>query len=254
MRPHAVCMSMILVLALSFSVPATGQHVDAETSSEDEKADALKEYARNHYRTAPVQITYFTNGIPTGASMDWTVIRGGRTAVTAMEFSAAMGDETVVLRLKREKAAGGVFFGALLGGGAPLVIGGIVALEQSKQYHDEWDELLWEDDPDYDRMDEIEALESYYSGLGLVLVSAGGMMMAISWLPALIVDQKQKWPSRYYTTDEADDLTDQYNDELREELGLSKQDVLNLDLYGERPAIEIRPVFSATYVGIAGRF
>lgn len=57
-----------------------------------------------------------------------------------------------------------------------------------------------------------------------------------------------------HTPEEADELVREHNDELGEELGLDRQDVMQMDLQSRRPAIRVLPALSFGYVGVVGVF
>ncbi len=245
--------ALAVTLALVFTIPASASEqtvprpdrdilaislddagADDEPELTPEMARALKEYDRRRLVRRPLQITttYVTNGQTTGTSvsMSWVVMDGGGTNITGIGFAEMMGDRATLRQMDREKRKGNIGFGVMMGIAVPLIIGGY-ALAGTAADHD----------------------SGRIAG-GIIAGTTGVGLALTAWMPPAYAIGKQNWVARFYSPDEADQRIDEYNAEVREELGLSETDVLMLDMFGRRPRVEIRPVFGGNYLGIVGRF
>ncbi len=255
---RSCCVSLALVIAAPalaseqavarpdrdiLSISLDDARADDEPELTPEMARALKDYDRCRLVRRPLQITttYVTNGYTTGTSvsMTWVVMTGGGSEVTGIGFADMLGDDAMLTQMETERRKGKTAFGVFLGTGIPMIIGGAILIDEF--------------------IGESLAAGIYGGGHpgmagGVALLATGITFASICYIPLVVPLGKQKWVAFYYSPEETDRMIDEYNAEVREELGLSETDVLMLDMFGRRPRVEITPVFGGNYLGIVGRF
>lgn len=191
----------------------------------------------------------------------WAVRDGGGAPYPTPAFARAVGDGRTLARLDREKKTGtslAVGFGV---GTAALGIASVAAFS-SVPAEPTWD--AYEDYDDYSAaQDRVGPLQDYWRAVGMVTLTGAICTGTVAVLAPLYVNQKQQWVNRYYTPSEADALIEKHNARVREELGLSEEDVLDVDVSSwrlpaedERPAlaVTVQPWVAPNGVGIRGTF
>ncbi len=235
-------------MATATEEPAEGGVIGGVPEDTAPNAAALLEYKRRHLSRAKLNYVSGTTG--TTLAQSWIVAQGNVTPLSATDFSEMVGDERMVVRLKEQRQTAGVMSLAVGLASTGLIIGGIVMLDKSNEAMAAHYDLDLEDPGYHSTRDEADA----YMAKGMALLLPGTIVINFSWMIPIFTIPKQRMPANYYTPDEAQAIIDRYNAELREELGLTQEDVLLIDMYGKRPQVEMTPVFGAGYFGIAGRF
>jgi hypothetical protein len=90
--------------------------------------------------------------------------------------------------------------------------------------------------------------------IGMTSMLTGTVMLAMFHWPAGIAQARSNWLANFYTPEQADELIREYNDRTGEELGLSREDILQLDLQTRRPQIQVVPFVAVGWAGLSGRF
>jgi len=227
---------------------AGAQRIDEADLAYVERLQALRVYKNKRLiRRATTFTTYTSSSDGSSSSsttMTWVVEDGGGTPLGPYLFAKRMGDtevmEQIELEAKRGTAGTLILLGTsltLFGVGLPTMIVGIQAQV---------------DAVDYDDLGPTPA--DPRAVLGTISVVTGAAMLAFFHWPAAIAQARAKWVANFYTPERADELIRQYNDEVGDELGLSREDILQMDLQTRRPALTVRPVLAFGWTGLAGRF
>ncbi|NOY25732.1 MAG: hypothetical protein GXP62_07645 [Oligoflexia bacterium] len=158
-----------------------------------------------------------------GTPTSWSVFDGGGARLTPIGFADAVGDTAGVLRMRKHRRVSvGLLAGGLTLWGSSMAgtVGLLIASNSSAN------------------QDQLINAAGVLTGVSLASIPVGltGMIMLLT---------KDTNISGNYTTSEADAWIEKYNAKLREELGLSEQDVQILDLQTRR-WIRVYPILAQT--------
>lgn len=150
--------------------------------------------------------------IPPTTVTTWGVTDGRQAHLTAESFARLTGDDAVLARMDmgRKRARNGAIIAGLAA----------VGLAADAAYYAHFTAIAPTAAPQWDVA---------YTGSLVAGSAAAGAVTTAVMLP-LIHAKKKKFVHRYYTPDAADARIRQYNETLRDELGLSAQHVLDIEL------------------------
>lgn len=227
---------------------AGARRIDEADLAYVERLAALRVYkSKRLIRRATTFTTYSSSSDGSSSSsttMTWVVEDGGGTPLGPYQFAERMGDSAVMAQLEREQRQGTAGTLVLLGSsltcvgvGLPMMVVGIRAQVEDYDYGG--------DGPDPADPRAV---------IGTITMATGFGMLAFFHWPIAIAQQRAAWVANFYTPEQADELIREYNDRVGEELGLDREDILQMDLHSRRPSITIQPVFSLGWTGVTGRF
>ncbi len=222
-------------------VLAGARRIDEADEAYLARLEALRVYKSRRLVRATTSLTSTTSsseGSSTSTVITWMVYDGGGTPITAAQFAERVGDDQVADRIQRERRRGTAASLVLLGVGAgslaaglPLVHEGIVG-----------------------GIEDDGASSDPRTVGGIVLLCSGAALLGLFHLPAAVATNRARFCGAFYTPEQADDLIRAYNDALGAELGLDREDVLQLDLQSRRPAVTVRPYLALGALGVRGSF
>jgi len=228
---------------------AGARRIDEADLAYLDRLGALRVYkTKRLIRRSSTFTTYSSSSDGSSSSsttMTWIVEDGGGTPLRPLQFAERMGDTAVMEQIEQEQRQGTagtlVMLGAglgCLGSGIPMMAVGIRAQVDAVDYSD----------------------SSYNPGpdprtvIGMSTMITGAVLLAMFHWPAGIAQARANWVANFYTPEQTDELIRQYNDQVGEELGLSREDVLQMDLQTRRPRITVQPFVAVGWLGVSGRF
>ena len=197
-----------------------------------ERLEALRIYKTRRLKRDTLAFSTVTTNAQGGATVSnvitWSVYDGGGMPLDALTFATLVGDRRTIERIHLHRKQGAVGVGVMIGLttagfaiGMPLLVEG--------------------------------------TGRGSTVAAAialvtGGTCASLIPVAIYMATQSGKFAAKYYKPEEADELIREYNDELGEELGLDRQDVMQMDLQSRRPAVVVLPMLSFGFAGVVGVF
>ena len=185
---------------------------------------AMREYRSRRF----VRLT-----LESGAT--WGIRDGGGAPYSAFTFAERIGDQGTLDLMRKRRIAGTIIGFGFLGAGAGMFAGGMAVLAR-----------------------EIGASGDNDGAIvgGTVLFTTGFVFMLMAPGPRASAVGRQSYMAHYYTPEQADELIREHNEALGEELGLSREDVIQLDLQSRRtrPGPRVWPMLSFGTVGVVGVF
>jgi len=211
---------------------AGSRRIDEADMAYLDRLEALRIYKTRRLRRDTLSFSTMTTNGSGGATMSsvvtWTVYDGGGSPLDALAFAGLVGDQGTIDLIHKHRRQGvgaaitmialtGVGFGV----GIPLMA-------------------------DHSSRGALIA--------GTVFLVTGGVCGSLLPIAIYASTQRGKFIARYYTPEQADEHIREYNDELGEELGLDRQDVMQMDLQSRRIRVRVLPVLSLGFVGAVGVF
>jgi len=170
-------------------------------------------------------------------TVTWGVQDGGGAPFSARTFAERLGDTEVVEKMHKRRVGATITGFAFLGAGIGMFVGGMAILDA---------EINGDDGSDSS------------GGVigGTVVFSSGIVFMCLAPGPLGTENARQRYLANYYTPERADELIREHNEAIGEELGLSREDILQLDLHGarNRPLPWARPILSMGFIGVIGAY
>ncbi len=160
--------------------------------------------------------------------LTWSVYDGGGAVLDALTFANLVGDRRTVDQIYKHRRQGAAGAGVMIGLTVAGFAVGMPAL--------------------------LEGTGRGATAVGVIALVTGGTCGSLLPIAIYFATQSGKFVARYYTPERADELIREYNDELGEELGLDRQDVMQMDLQSRRPPVVVLPVLSFGYAGVVGVF
>lgn len=207
-------------------------------------SDTIRDYKRRVLRRQLVQITMVSsiNGaVSSSTRLDWNIMNGNEKVFNAEEFAEVTGDQAMVGKIissNRRVLAGGLIGLGITTGvmGAGAVVGG-TSIHKSEKFVG---------------YSETESRQDFT--ISLILLTAGGFSTTLVCFILRAETLMRSHPAYWYDDDEVNERIDAHNSELREELGLSNDETILLDLVSRQPSIEFTPYIGLGSVGVSGRF
>jgi hypothetical protein len=211
---------------------AGSRRIDEADMAFLDRLEALRVYKTKRLERDTLAFSTVTTHANGGATVSnvvtWTVYDGGGLALDTMTFAEKVGDpRTIRLVNKHRKRAKGAAITLIVLTSVGFGVGIPMAAD-------------------------MEGRGSIIGGAMFVLM--GSLCASAIPFAAYMSTQAGRYIAKYYTPDEADELIREYNDELGEELGLDRQDVMQMDLQSRRPPVMVLPVLSFGYAGVVGVF
>ncbi len=219
----AVCTALVLVTG-----PAAASEVPPEND-----AGALRTYDQQSLRRVLIPYETYPMRGPVKLMLTWTVSDGGGALMSAIHFANLMNDTATMEALRQDRSTAWTVFGLMLVSGVGAVIGGVLLFEA----------------PGRDEPPSLVQMQ-----VGGILLGSGSLCLALSWIAPFHVSMKQRKASAYYSPEAADAMIEAYNAALREELGLTEDQTLDIDMHTRRSHPQLDLSASLTGVRLAVTF
>jgi len=215
---------------------ARARTIDERDEAYLERLSAMREYRSRRLVRDALSITS-GNAQSVSTVVTWGIKDGGGAPYSALTFAMRVGDQPTLDLMKKRRVGATATGFVFLGAGAAMFVGGLVVFKKLDE------EVLWGDEP-------LIA--------GTIVFSTGIVFMCMAPGPLLAERIRQSYLANFYAPERADELIREYNEALGEELGLSREDVLQLDVHGSRARPVRRPwampMLSFGAVGVVGMF